>query len=718
MADSNPQQRLALAMAERERRRREGQVQQPTSAATEQPGIGQRIASGINRAGRVAEEVNVGIMGNIPGAVPAMQRAGLFRPNEEAMEGAAGQALRFAGTAAPFAAGIPAMGTAPGRIANSGILRSMVDDISNFARQRPGAYFGTELGSAAAAGAAGEVARQSGTGNAGAVGSEIAGGVIGGMAVGGIPSALRSARDTVSSNLLPMTREGGMVRAARQMQTRAGGPERAEELSKLIDTVPDGVTPAQWIGDGRLLAQEARILIDNPDLAPVVRQELQQARMAAQDSLKDSFGKPRTKQEWEMSVLDRVTPTGTTIDRGQTDEMLNQAYESFGPLYDAAKGFPVNGKGLRASVLSAADDDVIIASDGERDSVRRWLSNQLTAIEKRDVPITTDDLLNARSRIRGERRKQLKSGNIERSDLLNSAEYEVTQRINDALPDSAKQIVREADSQYRKYKIVESAIFNAGDRNLSPDQLAEAVRMGGLTTQSRYSRGQDEAVQEMRDLAMAGRSTEEVLGDPRRAELFVRGLDQEGRRAVQADFIDTLFTRALSKSTDATDSGVPMASGRQLIRDIRDNQEVMKNLGMSEGEVGRSLRIAREISNMEQKAPSAVTQIMEDSPAAVMQLAAAIIGAKQGQSIAGGGLGSGLVLAQFMSNRARRLLSRLTSQEAERLMKDAVTDPELYKTLLTSGTVPRQIARERAAYLESWVMSTAINGGQTEGEQQ
>ena len=93
---------------------------------------------------------------------------------------------------------------------------------------------------------------------------------------------------------------------------------------------------------------------------------------------------------------------------------------------------------------------------------------------------------------------------------------------------------------------------------------------------------------------------------------------------------------------------------------------------------------------------------------------AAISGAKSGQRMAGNGLGSSLVLAQFMSNKARGALASITSNEAERLMKDAVTDPELYKALLTRGTAGRSIMKERAAYLESWLLASAFDKANTE----
>jgi hypothetical protein len=310
----------------------------------------------------------------------------------------------------------------------------------------------------------------------------------------------------------------------------------------------------------------------------------------------------------------------------------------------------------------------------------------------------------------------MRSQNMERADLLSSAESVLTQRIEDSLPEDVRDILRAADSQYRKYKVVENAIFSAGDRNLTPEQLSESIRMGGLTTQSQYARGQDPAVQELRELALSGRSTEEVLGDPQRAALFVRGLDNDGKKAVQADFINTLFNRAAGQAMDATDAGVAFVSGRQLIKDIQENRQVMQSLGMSDDEIGRTFRMAREISIMEKKPPAAVGALFEDGPSSLMELAAALVGSKQGQAISGGGLGSSLVMAQYMSNRARRLLSGFTSNEAAELMKNAATDPILYRAMLRKD-VNGAVARQDAAYLESWILASAMDKATNNNDQ-
>ena len=149
------------------------------------------------------------------------------------------------------------------------------------------------------------------------------------------------------------------------------------------------------------------------------------------------------------------------------------------------------------------------------------------------------------------------------------------------------------------------------------------------------------------------------------------------------------------------------------MRDLADNAKVMKALGMSKGDADRLKSIAESIRMMEKKSPQAVDRLFEDGPASILQLAAALTGAKSGQRMSGGGLGSSLVLAQFMSNKARQSLATLTSDEAERLMRDAVTDPKLYRALLTKNLGVREM-KKKAAYLESWLLASAFDKAQRE----
>lgn len=671
----------------------------------------------FNYVDALAGEVNEGLMTLLPSiARNKLKEIGIGSEGE--IEGPVAEGAQFVGMAAPFMAGIPAAANVAGRavLSNPGIFRTLIDDIGKFAVEHPGLYFGGETAGAFSAGVAGELAEEEGAGRGGRLAAEVVGGLTGGTVATIGPRSFRALREGINANLLPFTEEGGMTRAARQMQERAGGPEAAARQAERVAETPEGVTPAQWIGDERLMAQEARLLEDNPQLANQVKGELEEARLIAQEALKDSFGQPRSRQQWEISVLERVTPEGTVITPGLSDEMLDEAYGSFKPLYDEAKGFDVPTVGLSQKIATAVYDDAYIVPRDTRSLVTRWFNKEASAIESQiefdEVP--SEALLELRSRVRDKRRALTKQQKTDESELVGAIETEITKHLEKNLPDETVATLRQADSQYRKYKVVENAIYNAADDAVSPQDLSQAIRMGGLSSQSQYARGANETTQELRRVALAGRSTEEVLGDPRRAELFIRDLSDIEQRAVQADFANVLFNRAKESSVSATEGGVSFISGRRLMQDLTEQEPVMKALGMSGDDIGRMRGMAETIQTMEKKSPAAVRELFEDGPATILQLVATLTGAKSGQRMAGQGLGSSLVLAQFMSNKARGTLANLTSDEAGRLMEDAATDPKLYKALLTKSVLGAKAMKENAQYLESWLLASAFDKAQQE----
>jgi len=728
---------LRLAEAEREKRRRQA-AQVPAQTAPSSPtamqqanefvaGVARPLAGMVDFAMSPVAAAYEAVTGEPARGVSTMITPPGAFTGKPGLASAAGE---YVGMAMPVAAGLPALGSAGPRMAQGGLIQKFLDNITKTAFAAPKTYLASEALGAVGAGVAGETAREAGAGPVGQLTSEFAGSMIGGIPTM-LPSGMRAAREGITASLAPMTSEGGMIRASRQMQERAGGQAAAQRAAVSFEDIPSGVSPAQWIGDERLMAQEARLLTDNPELSNQVKAELQDARIAAQESLLDSFGKPRNRQDWERSVLERVAPAGSTIAPGMTDEMLETTYQSFKPLYDSAKGFDINipnatesmqgllstgriGRtepGLQRLLNASAFDDAVMATDESRQQVQRWLNSQYTAYrpQVQNETIKSDALIDLRSKIRDERRLQERRGNMERADLLGSAEGNITTALMRGLPEDASTVLKGADAQYRKYKVVENAIYNAGDSALTPEQLAQSIRTGGLTTSSRYARGADPVTQELRIAALGGRSTEEVIGDPRRAALFVRGLDDAGKKAVQADFVNTLYNRAKQRATDATPGGVPFISGSQLMRDIAENKNVMARLGMSQSDITRVENIAKQITKMERRSPAAVDRLFTDGPASILDLGAALMGAKSGQRLAGNGMGSALVLAQYMSNRARRTLATLTSDEAERLMSAAASDPKLYRALLTKEIVDPRRERQMAQYVESWLLASAAD---------
>lgn len=696
-----------IAIEEEERRRLAAAADAELGPDVADMNTGQKAAL---YATNLVNEANRGIMEFLPSGVREKMEGVGIGVETDFSGTPAGRGTRFVSQGTAAALPLVRMGNVGPQIyRNAGMIRSFIDDLAKTAIDAPKTFFGSEAAASFGAGSMGQVAEEGGSGPGGQLAAE----TFGGLTLGGItsmaPNSLRALREGFQANILPFTESGGMIRAGRQMQDRAGGPDAAAQLAQSLDSIPEGVTPAQWIGDERLMAQEAKLLADNPSLDNFVRGELQDARLIAQEELQNSFGQAASRQDWEVAVLNRVTPEGFEVSPGMTDKMLDDAYESFKPLYDGAKGHPIGTQNLRDDLLQSVYAPEIMAITPERDTVSNWLKTRMTAYREQlsGQVADSEDLMNLRSSIREERRLQNKRGRDERADLLGAAEAVLTKRIDNKLPEGAREILRQADSQYRRYKIVENAIFEAGDANLTPADLSRSIQQGGLTTESKYARGVDADTQELRQSALAGRSTEELLGDPQRAELIARNLSEEELRLVHADFSETLFKRATS--AEATDSGIALISGEKLLRDIIENRDVMKNLGMAEADINRLQYMGEKILSLGKKTPQAVTALFEDGPANLLQLAAALAGAKSGQKVAGKGMGSSLVLAQYMSNKARGTLARLTSDEAGQLMRDAVTDPDLYKAILTTSTVGRSTVRKRAQYLEAWLLSSAFD---------
>ena len=649
---------------------------------------------------------------------------GIGFPAGYEMPGKAGAAAKMIGTAAPFVAAPVLAGRQLAQesartLARPGPARKLLEDIYRTSVTAPKTFYGSEILAAGAAGAAGEAARQGGAGPEMQVVSEL----VGGFGASAIPTMIpRTAQrlvQGVKANLAPMTTAGGSIRAARQMQERAGGQVRALESADALDDLPEGVTPAQFLGDNVLMAQEARLIADNPDLGNQIATDLMAARRAAQEELVDLRGQPRTRQEWEQSVIQRVTPPGTTIKKAQTDEMLDEAYKAFDPLYDAARGLPAPlNKLTRLDVIDSADTRKIIATNDQRKAVREYLEDLTTAWESpgfnepRARMGTTDDLIDMRSKIRAEQRAQMRAGNLERADLLGAAENVVSQQIRNAVSPETAVRLNETDRLYRQYKVIETAIYNSGDNVLTADMISEAIRTSGLTTPSRYARGVTEEVQKLRELAIAGRDVAEYLGDPERASLVIRGLDDDGKRAVQAEFVSALMKRAKPDAAEISD-GVVLISGNKLTRDITENIEVMQALGMSPEDIGRVRDIANRVTMMEKKSPAAVAKLFDDGPSTIMELIASVLGAKQGSNLASvADIGQSLVLAQFFSNRARKWLTKITSDKATQLLKDAATDPQLYQALLRKNVAPAENIKA-ARYIESYLFAT----GQLQAEE-
>tara|TARA_R110002153_G_scaffold81420_1_gene206350 strand:+ start:3316 stop:6078 length:2763 start_codon:yes stop_codon:yes gene_type:complete len=710
--------------------------------------------------------------------------------NAEGMAGKMGEAVGMAApyVAFPLAAGERLAAETAAKLTprmNMSPVRGFLEDMYQTYLKSPKMFLATETGGAAGAAAFGELLGVSEENKeeysperivTQRLFAELLGGGIGSGIPNALPSTFKRAKQTIQATLLPFTDAGASVVAARQMQARAGSQEQRELFALLLEGMPEGVTPAQWLGDDTLLAQQARILADDRadvkntrGLTEQVGAQLMQARRVMVEELYDAQGNPRSRLDWARQIIQRVTPGDTKIEKDQVDKMLQKSYDAFKPLYDKARGFELDvedADGLREVVIGSADAPSITASDDSINTARRWLRNLVTNYEPEaakdlaalDTPppvilgadgkplrppteapapepkaplniTSTNDAINIRSKIREERRRlRKKGGNQEVRDLYGVAEEELTNFIRNNVSDEAAEELAETDAIYSQYKVIEDAVFQSFDDNLTGQNVSQSIKQSTLATQSQLARGDtNEAVQELRSLALQGRDVETYLRDPERAALIVRGLEPEEKAQVQSEFLRYIITRA-KEVAPIIETPVPgvgtqkevIPSAETLKRDLLDNLDVMRSLGMSDDEIKRVTNIADTLGKLEKPSPEAVKRLFDDGPADLLELAAVLVGTGQAALIGDAtNVGGSLVLAQFMANRARKMLSFLTSDQAAKLMADATTDPELYSVLMLKDIAPNRKLIEGAKYLQNYLYSAPFSalGELEEGEE-
>jgi len=234
---------LAIARAERERRKRQS-VRPPETGAEGfgVPTARDKAASAFQSVTGLVNDVNAGIMSWLPqNAQEFLQGKGVGVPRDS---GAMGGAARMVGASLPLMMGIPALGEAVPAVTTKapGVMKMILNNITRTALSAPKTYFAAETAAAAGAGALGHVAAEAGAGPAGQLGAQVAGSMAGTVPAM-LPRGIRAAGESIMATLAPMTREGGMVRASRQMQERAGGAQNAERLAGQMGDIPEGVTP-------------------------------------------------------------------------------------------------------------------------------------------------------------------------------------------------------------------------------------------------------------------------------------------------------------------------------------------------------------------------------------------------------------------------------------------------------------------------------------------
>lgn len=329
---------------------------------------------------------------------------------------------------------------------------------------------------------------------AGAVAGRVLPILAGPLAQGAIQGGIQGAAtadpgDRVRQTLVGALTGGTLAGAGKVASTAVNGLPRTPEAQMLLDRGVS-LTPGQMNPGGAVNQIE-----EATEHAPIIGPAVKKVRDNAE-------------HQYQAAVIEQGAVPGTKIaPSGDLHRMLQQAYDSYAPLYDQAKGFPVkaavmNGnQGTKLSYLFDQASQAPGTTQQAQSAAKSWLDNELTRLPQNP---SSDDLLKLRSSIRAQARQAKLSSDTAAQDkatIFGLADDHVTRALNSQLPPQALQALQTADAQYGKYKIVENAVAASKDNvaGLTPQKVSQAIY--NATPDPAYARG---AGGPLRDLANAG----------------------------------------------------------------------------------------------------------------------------------------------------------------------------------------------------------------------
>lgn len=275
-------------------------------------------------------------------------------------------------------------------------------------------------------------------------------------------------------------------------------------VSAAVGGVAGGAIPAA-MGAGKKLAQglsrtpAAQTLLDaGVDLTPGMMDPKGSANLAETVAEKIPFVGPATVggardnavQSWRQAMAQQAAAPGAQIAPGATNEMVDQAIQSYKPLYDQAKGFPIlptimqdgaPNVPLSSALKSAVNSSGV--SDEARSSSTRIINNLASRIPKAaDGTVDSSEYIAFRSALRDEAAKQgADTLGKDRFRILNAAQKKITDLLNSQLPPDAQAALNTADTNIRNAYVLKDALLKHDLGNFTPHQVlaANADRLSG-----------------------------------------------------------------------------------------------------------------------------------------------------------------------------------------------------------------------------------------------
>jgi|694.fasta_scaffold63153_2 hypothetical protein len=170
-------------------------------------------------------------------------------------------------------------------------------------------------------------------------------------------------------------------------------------------------------------------------------------------------------------------------------------------------------------------------------------------------------------------------------------------------------------------------------------------------------------------------------------------------------FVDNLFARARQTTPDGA-----VFKGSAIMDALNDPKQAAALQAVFDAPALQRLRqIGTELTALERArgAGSLPGGVIEDAPAKVLNFVATILAARFGGQLgASTGLAGGLQAAGKASSAASKFVRFLTVDRAQRILRDAVTDPELFSALMSPFRTSQQ-QNEAVRKLQGWMAGTA-----------
>lgn len=221
-------------------------------------------------------------------------------------------------------------------------------------------------------------------------------------------------------------------------------------------------------------------------------------------------------RETQRVIAQEAAPPGFKITpKDSVQDMMVDLDAAYTQAYDVAKGFPMSPTVMRTqggnqplvSILPVPTSAPV--KPASRNYVNRYLDGEIKILmdKAKKGTLSSDDLLELRSRIRGKVRDLRSSPNadlFEADDLLEKAEDKVTQALESQLPPDASAALRAIDAKYVNKKVLENSVYRAKNRpeGFTPEQFALEVREA-TQSKSKYAKGGGP----MRDISMEASET-------------------------------------------------------------------------------------------------------------------------------------------------------------------------------------------------------------------